>query len=458
MITTLVALISDAYTGDDGQWVLLFNILAGQVESLLLANQLLLDDMFIQTSSSSALQRHGTEEGLSIKTGTIATGELTFTGDGGTYVPIGAESSTNPNNATLLYYTTTEDGTIPNPGVATPPTAAQGSATGLTGAYDYAVSFVTADGETLASIYSNLVNVTNFKINLTSIPLGGTGTTSRRIYRRKAGVYQGLVATIADNTTTTYTDSVADGSITSRDLPLTDTTNQITLGSEAEAVGIAYNVGVGAVTQLTDAPSGITSVTNETSFGDSNLGYTVGEDIEDIDVYRSRLLSYKQSPQTGSPRDLENWAKEVNGVDSATAFTNYNLSIPQNGHVTIRIAGPSGAVPSVDVVNLVQATLDDMVLANVIVHVATFTPVTINVTVTLTMDTGYIVADATEATQTAITNYINSLAPAATVYSAGISDAVFGNVAGVLTLVVNSPGNTTTTNTQKAVAGTITVN
>lgn len=457
MLDNLTNIIPDAYTGDDGQYSLLFNIIAGQVENLLLANQLLLDDMFIQTASSGALQRHGDEEGLSIKAGVKATGELTFIGDGGTYVPIGTEVSTNPNLSTLLYYITTEDGTIPNPGIPDAPTAAVGAATGMTGAYDYSVSFVTAAGETTSSAFSSLVNVTNQKINLTAIPLGGTGTTSRKIYRRKAGVLQGRVTTVSDNTTTVYTDSTADGSVTVADLPAASTANRILLDAVAEEVGSIYNVATGSITQLTDAPSGLTTVSNATDFGSSALGYTSGEDQEDIAAYRARLLLFKQAPKTGSKLDLENWAREINGVDSATAFPNYNGTTPQAGHTTVRIAALNGAVPSASIVTQVQAFLDSFELANLQVHVTTFTPKTVNASVTVTLASGYILGDVSASVQTVIKDYINSVPPNGSVYQAGIYDAVFGKVTGVLTLVVNSPADTTTLTTEKAVAGTVTV-
>jgi hypothetical protein len=51
----------------------------------------------------------------------------------------------------------------------------------------------------------------NGKVSLTGIPLGGTAVTSRKLYRTAAGgsTYL-LLATIADNTTTIYTDNTAD--------------------------------------------------------------------------------------------------------------------------------------------------------------------------------------------------------------------------------------------------------
>lgn len=52
------------------------------------------------------------------------------------------------------------------------------------------------------------------QVSLTNIPLGGNGITGRKIYRTEAGGSQlKLVAAIADNTTTTFLDTVVDASL-----------------------------------------------------------------------------------------------------------------------------------------------------------------------------------------------------------------------------------------------------
>ncbi len=81
------------------------------------------------------------------------------------------------------------------------------------------------------------------RVSLTAIPLGATGTTARKIYRTTVGgATLKLVATIGDNTTTTYTDAIADGSL-GANAPSTNTAtlNQATLNA----------IGVG--------PTGVTS-------------------------------------------------------------------------------------------------------------------------------------------------------------------------------------------------------
>lgn len=96
------------------------------------------------------------------------------------------------------------------------------------GAHRYAVTFVTADGETQAGTASAAVTVADKTINgqvaLTGIAVGGAAVTSRKIYRTIAGgtTYL-LLATIGNNTATTYTDNIADASLGVQ-APTTNTT------------------------------------------------------------------------------------------------------------------------------------------------------------------------------------------------------------------------------------------
>ncbi len=92
------------------------------------------------------------------------------------------------------------------------------------GAYTYEVTFVTSLGESRAGAPSAAVTVVtpgaNGQVSLTSIPLGPTtpyNTTARKLYRVKQTDFGApkyyLLATLSDNTTTTYTDNTADTSL-----------------------------------------------------------------------------------------------------------------------------------------------------------------------------------------------------------------------------------------------------
>jgi len=94
-------------------------------------------------------------------------------------------------------------------------TFANGAAGGITGAYLYTVTYVSADGETTPSTSANFT-ANGKKVSISNIPTGSTGTISRKIYRTIAGGADGtqkLLVDLGDNTTTTYTDSTADVSL-----------------------------------------------------------------------------------------------------------------------------------------------------------------------------------------------------------------------------------------------------
>jgi hypothetical protein len=84
------------------------------------------------------------------------------------------------------------------------------------GAHKYSVVFYNAAGSTtgLATVTVTVADKSvNGKVRLT-LPLGPTGTTGRKIYRTAAaGTALLLLDTVADNTTTTYLDNLADSTL-----------------------------------------------------------------------------------------------------------------------------------------------------------------------------------------------------------------------------------------------------
>lgn len=110
------------------------------------------------------------------------------------------------------------------------PSAPSGTATTggsmAAGTYRYQVTYVTATGETTGSNGSAGVTVSapNNAVSLTSISTSSDSrVTSRRIYRYVSALGQWLlVTTIANNTSTTYTDTAADASLGAA-IPATNT-------------------------------------------------------------------------------------------------------------------------------------------------------------------------------------------------------------------------------------------
>lgn len=99
------------------------------------------------------------------------------------------------------------------------PTAAAGTASGsldTAALYGYKVTYVTVFGETDPYDTASTVTTTaSGSVNLTAIPISPDGNViARKIYRTIGGGSSYLLlTTISDNTTTTYTDTKADGDL-----------------------------------------------------------------------------------------------------------------------------------------------------------------------------------------------------------------------------------------------------
>jgi len=106
------------------------------------------------------------------------------------------------------------------PGASTAALAGLGAGNVNNGTHSYKITFVTAGGETDAGAVSGTVTTTagDGQVALSAIPTGSVYVTSRKVYRTAAGnAVTGpwlLLATISDNTTTTYADNTADASLT----------------------------------------------------------------------------------------------------------------------------------------------------------------------------------------------------------------------------------------------------
>lgn len=98
-----------------------------------------------------------------------------------------------------------------------------------------------ADGSLGANVPTSNTTVAN-QVSLSSIPIGGASVTSRKVWRTAAGGSQlKLLTTIADNATTTYSDSTADASLganvpTSDTSGLTQPSGQVNAGSTSLVV------------------------------------------------------------------------------------------------------------------------------------------------------------------------------------------------------------------------------
>ena len=122
-------------------------------------------------------------------------------------------------------------GGLPNPTLPTAGTPAGTSGACTNGTHLEAITFVGPSGESTlgAPSASKTCSGSNQSIPLTSIPVGPAGTTGRNVYRTKANTSTPFFLDcasspcIADNSTTTYSSSVADASLVTAP-PITNTT------------------------------------------------------------------------------------------------------------------------------------------------------------------------------------------------------------------------------------------
>jgi hypothetical protein len=199
--------------------------------------------------------------------------------------------------------------TVPSPlasittGVFAPPATAptyggSGAGAQADGYYGYAVTYVTASGETTVGPVVQFHTLVNLAVVLNSIPTGSSAVTQRKVYRTTvqltgaaalaAALY--LLTTLADNTTTTYTDALADGSLGAA-APASNTAVTSTVALSAIAVGATgvtqrkvYRTAVGAsqlklLTTLADN----TTTTFTDTIADGSLGAnapTVGTAVQ----------------------------------------------------------------------------------------------------------------------------------------------------------------------------------
>ena len=110
------------------------------------------------------------------------------------------------------------------------PTVATGAAGVLNGSYKYCVSYYTSAGETRCSSASSTVSPSSQQVTVT-IPVSTETVTGRKIYRSLANATSEatghlvafLVTTIADNSTTSYSDNNSDTTIQGNGKPIWNT-------------------------------------------------------------------------------------------------------------------------------------------------------------------------------------------------------------------------------------------
>lgn len=160
-------------------------------------------------------------------------------------------------------------------GIGAPLTTENGAGNVDPGLHSWAVTFVTAAGETNLGTNSTPIDVIGGSppvgsiVNLTAIPLGPAGTLQRIIYRTVAGNVGNFlrVTTINDNTTTFFADNVPDSAL---GIP-PPAVGQITL-IDAERIGDTIATYAGRVWIMIRRITSFTAPNSTTNFNVADAG------------------------------------------------------------------------------------------------------------------------------------------------------------------------------------------
>lgn len=158
--------------------------------------------------------------------------------------------------------------------------------------------------------------------------------------------------------------------------------NQLELEVEAVEAGADWNVPAGRIVYLALAPSGVTACTNP-------LALTNGADEEDDESFRERVLAtYRRLANGANTAFYEQAAMAFGGVAAVKV-------LPKNrgvGTVDV-VAAAQGGMPDQALLDALQAYFNGVREIAVDVKVLAPTEVSVDLTVTLSVESGYAFAD-----------------------------------------------------------------
>jgi uncharacterized phage protein gp47/JayE len=176
----------------------------------------------------------------------------------------------------------------------------------------------------------------------------------------------------------------------------------------AAAIGTAYNVVSGTITDFAAQISGLTGVTNTTAV-------TGGSDVEtDADLLTRYLTKVQSSGKSGNKADYENWALGVAGVGAVQVMPLWN----GNGTVKVVLLGTDKTPAGDGIVTTAQSLIcpgqsptgGGLAPIGATVTVCAATAVPINVSATLAMTGTQTATEIQSAFQAALVAYLASRA------------------------------------------------
>lgn len=213
--------------------------------------------------------------------------------------------------------------------IGAPLTTEDGAGNVNPGLHSWLVTFVTAAGETNGGTNSTPLNVIDGSpavgsiVNLTAVPLGPAGTTSRKIYRTVAGnIGQFLfVGIIGNNTATTFADNVADASLGAPAPPV----GQITLIS-AERIGSSIAVYAGRVWISIRRTVTFTAPNSTTNFNVADAGGAFVMTDSAFIGFINKLWASLDVLWIFGDSSINQLSNVAVGTGNITTFSNVNIS------------------------------------------------------------------------------------------------------------------------------------
>lgn len=212
----------------------------------------------------------------------------------------------------------------------------------------------------------------------------------------------------------------------------------LTLTFEATIAGSDHNVGNNALTRMLTPLVGVT-VNNPLIVGSTTWITQNGTDVETDEQVRLRCKSKWATIGTGATADtFRFWATTANPeVKRVNVLEHSNLGTPEDGHVTVYLAGDGGIVGP-DALAAVQAYVAVRRPLCVTEHIENSTASATPVTATVYCRAGTSGAVA-PAVQESLRAYFRSIPIGGTIYRAGIIEALMV-VEDVVNVVVSAPG------------------
>jgi len=245
---------------------------------------------------------------------------------------------------------------------------------------------------------------------LSEILLNGFAATAKGEYldkkvaeqglTRKAATYASGAVTVSGNVGAVISsgDKVASDTLvfTVTQTKYIESTGNVSVGVICDTHGKVGNVPIGAINRFPVTISGLISVTNTSSTSG-------GFDEESDDELRERYFEKVSLPSTsGSKYHYVMWAKEVSGVGDAKCLPLWN----GNGTVKVIIINSDKQTASEDLISEVAAHIEESRPIGAAVTVESAVPLTINISVSLTLANGVTTETATKKITEAVSSYL----------------------------------------------------